>query len=155
MDDYYRDMLEEGKRMENRWIPFIEKIRGIPIIPCRTKREQYEIGENHQGYEIKYDRGFVKTGNLFIEIAEKADPKNPDWIPSGIHRRDNTIFYCQGNLEILFIFEKLFLRKWFYEKNPPVIFGRDYNGEERSKGYLLRDPDPFMAQSEVYKYPGG
>lgn len=40
--------------------------------------------ENRLGIEIKRDGRFRETGNLCFETAEKADPSNPDFVPSGV-----------------------------------------------------------------------
>ena len=141
--------------MEKNWIPIIEKRFEIKIHPCETKREQYDIGENYEGYEFKYDKNYDGpircTGNLFIEIAEKSHPDNEKWIASGIFRQDNTIFYCIGNLKILFIYEKEFLINFFNQKKRNVIFGYDDKKRRRSKGFLLIDPKPFMKEAYIIK----
>lgn len=86
-----------------------------------SKRYQIEVGENLQGFEIKYDDWCTRSGRLSIEIAEKSrnDPLLP-WTPSGIFRDDNTWLYIQGNYEILFIFAKRFLLNYFETKRPPI-----------------------------------
>ncbi len=86
-----------------------------------SKRYQIEVGENLQGFEIKYDDWCSKSGRISIEIAEKSrnDPLL-QWTPSGIYRNDNTWLYIQGNYSVLFIFAKRFLLNYFESKRPPV-----------------------------------
>jgi hypothetical protein len=86
-----------------------------------SKKYQIEIGENLQGFEIKYDDWCSKSGRVSIEIAEKSrnDPLL-QWTPSGIYRNDNTWLYIQGNYSVLFIFAKRFLLNYFESKRPPV-----------------------------------
>ena len=74
-----------------------------------SKRYQLEIGENLQGFEIKFDARITDTGNVSIEIKEKSRADIPNWTPSGIYRDDNSWLYIQGNYDILFIFAKKFL----------------------------------------------
>lgn len=71
-----------------------------------SRRYQYELGENLQGFEIKMDRRCSETKRLSIEIAEKSRADVGVWTPSGIYRTDNTWLYIQGNYDILFVFAK-------------------------------------------------
>jgi len=86
-----------------------------------SKLYQLQVGENLQGFEIKYDERCTDTGRLSIEIAEKSrnDPNLP-WTPSGIMRDDNAWLYIQGNHEIIFVFAKNYLRRYFELKSPKV-----------------------------------
>jgi hypothetical protein len=80
-----------------------------------SKKYQIEVGENLQGFEIKFDErsgpGSYGTGNLSIELYEKSRADMPSWTPSGILRDDNTWLYIQGNYRHLFIFSKKLLRQ--------------------------------------------
>jgi hypothetical protein len=84
---------------------------GIPLISYSSKKYQTLIGENKAGIEIKFDRKFRDTGNFYIEIAEKSNPKNKEYVPSGIFRNDNTWLYIIGDYETIFIFSKEQLKK--------------------------------------------
>jgi hypothetical protein len=81
-----------------------------------SKKFQYETGENLQGFEIKYDArctGDKKTNatdQLSIEIAEKTNAGNIDYIDSGIYRSDNSWLYIQGNYMMFWIFAKKVLQ---------------------------------------------
>lgn len=80
-----------------------------------SRKCQFEIGENLQGFEIKFDRGCTKHGRVSIEVAEKTrnDPNRP-WTPSGIMRDDNSWLYIQGNYDVLYIFAKRFLLNYYH-----------------------------------------
>lgn len=84
---------------------------GIILQNLASRRYQFEVGENLQGFEIKLDRLFLSTGRLSIEIAEKSRADMPNWTPSGIYRDDNTWLYIHGNYQRLYIFPKNLLRK--------------------------------------------
>lgn len=77
-----------------------------------SKKFQYTVGENLQGYEIKYDArctgadGTVPTGRLSIEIAEKSRAENKVYVASGIYRNDNSWLYIQGNTKTFWVFGK-------------------------------------------------
>src|SRR5574342_801529 len=98
--------------------------RGIILQNLASKKYQYSIGENLQGFEIKYDgrctgdRGTKATGRLSIEIAEKSSASNEEWVSSGIYRTDNAWLYIQGNYQCLWVFGKKQLRKWYEHYRP-------------------------------------
>lgn len=86
-----------------------------------SKMYQFKVGENLQGFEIKYDERCTDTTRLSIEVAEKSrnDPDAP-WISSGIMRDDNTWLYIQGNYDTVFVFAKKWLVRYFKERKPEV-----------------------------------
>ena len=85
-----------------------------------SKKFQYEVGENLQGFEIKLDRRCLETGRLSIEVAEKTAVSNSIWVPSGIKRNDNSWLYIQGNYDIIFIFGKKLLCAYQRKKEPEI-----------------------------------
>ncbi len=85
-----------------------------------SRKFQFEVGENLQGFEIKLDRRCLDTGRLSVEVAEKTAADNPVWVPSGIMRDDNSWLYIQGNYQIIFIFAKKLLRDYLRKKNPKI-----------------------------------
>lgn len=89
---------------------------GVTIWNFQDKQQQFTIGENAQGCEIKLDAGCVKYGHLSIEIGEKTKLTNWEWVPSGILRQDNSWLYVQGCYEIVFVFAKNWLLRWYKEK---------------------------------------
>lgn len=94
---------------------------GIILQNLVSKKYQYEIGENLQGFEIKKDDRCTDTNRLSIEMYERTanDPAKL-WVPSGIQRSDNTWLYIQGNYKIIFIFSKRFLLRFFEIKKPAL-----------------------------------
>lgn len=85
---------------------------GLYIQNYGSKKYQYEYGENQQGFEIKYDELCTKTYRLSIEVAEKVNAANKEWVPSGIDREDNSWLYIQGNYDLILIFGKIHLKQW-------------------------------------------
>lgn len=92
---------------------------GIILQNLGSKRYQIAIGENIQGFEIKYDGRFRDTGRLSIEIAEKSRASNVEWIASGIYRNDNTWLYIQGDWKEIYIFPKNRLQQHHRRDKPP------------------------------------
>jgi len=100
-----------------------------------SRKYQYSVGENLQGIEIKFDDKYNKTGNLYIEVKEKSNPKNINYINSGIYRNDNSWIYLIGNYEEIFIFGKSHL-KLIYEKGKNIKIKKP-----TSIGFLLKKED--------------
>lgn len=95
--------------------------RHVVLQNLQSRRYQFDVGENLQGFEIKFDGRCTETGRLSIEVAEKTrnDPAR-DWTHSGIMRNDNSWLYLQGNYQVLFIFAKRFLLNYFSAAHPKV-----------------------------------
>lgn len=105
MTPYYKEKLEQGLYYQDF---VVEKLydAGLPLISYSSKKYQQIIGENKAGFEIKNDTLFRKTGNFYIEIAEKSNANNPNFIKSGIFRNDNTWLYIMGDMIEVYIFSK-------------------------------------------------
>ena len=109
----HKDSFEEGNTFQDYVCIELAK-QNIILQNINSKKFQYEIGENLQGFEIKVDNRFngyypkdkPATKQLSIEIAEKTKAENPNYIPSGIYRGDNSWLYIQGNPECFYIFAK-------------------------------------------------
>ena len=93
MTPNYKNCLERGNAYQEFVADVLEKELSIMLDIYTTKHQQYNIGENKQGIEIKFDDLYKKTGNLYIEIEEKSNPQNPNFVPSGIFRNDNSWLY--------------------------------------------------------------
>ena len=125
--------------------------QGIILQNINSKKFQFNVGENLQGFEIKYDarctgdRGTIATNQLSIEIAEKTKADNTKFIPSGIYRNDNSWLYIQGNFKTFWIFSKKLLillhRSGRYKEHElPTI----------KKFYLpMEDADRFCAKKVI------
>jgi len=109
MTEYYSEMLQKGLEYQDFITNLLLKEIGITISTYVSKRYQIERGENAQGVEIKFDDKMDNTGNVYIETAEKTDPRNEKFIASGIYRDDNTWLYAIGNYSVVYILSKKFL----------------------------------------------
>ncbi|MCU0811959.1 MAG: hypothetical protein MUE59_13170 [Thiobacillaceae bacterium] len=83
--------------------------RHVILQNLSSKRYQFDVGENLQGFEIKLDLRCTETLRLSIEIAEKSKASMPSFTPSGIYRNDNSWLYIQGNPDLYFVFQKSLL----------------------------------------------
>lgn len=107
--------LEEQKRLfkgsEYQDFVVMECMKiGLPIIMTSTYINQNKYGESFNGFEIKFDDNFKKTGNLYFEYEERRQNKD-NWVKSGIKKDDNTWIYIIGDYDNIFFFSKNTLNK--------------------------------------------
>lgn len=106
MTDKYKEMLQKGLEYQDFITDILLKEIGISLSSYSSKKYQYNIGENKQGIEIKFDDRYKETGNLYIEVQEKSNADNYNYVDSGIYRSDNTWLYLIGDYSEVFIFSK-------------------------------------------------
>ncbi len=106
---YYFEKLEEGLQFQDVVAQALLQ-HGIVVIGYASRRFQNSHGENMLGAEIKRDGKFRETGNLYIEVAEKAHPDRDEYVPSGIRRADNSWLYVIGDEGTIWIFSTKYLR---------------------------------------------
>lgn len=101
---YYAQQLREGVEFQDFIAVQLHK-HGIVLQNFSSQRYQMRR-ENLLGMEIKYDKKFEITGNLYIETAEKASIREGPFVASGIFRNDGCWLYGIGNKTEFFIFAK-------------------------------------------------
>ena len=123
----HEDSLQKGHEFQDFVCMELAK-RGVILQNIQSRKYQYEIGENIQGFEIKYDArctgcsGTKPTGRLSIEIAEKSDERNSEYVKSGIYAKSNSWLYIQGNYNGIWIFSTKHLRLIHETKKEKEIF---------------------------------
>lgn len=125
---YYAKKLAQGLEFQDSVVDWLWN-EGLVIASYSSKAYQHHKGENRLGCEIKRDGKFRETGNLYIETEEKSHPDRPYYVPSGIHRDDNSWLFAIGDERTLWIFSHTMLRGLagrFRQVTKPT-----------SKGYLL------------------
>jgi len=128
--EYYKEKLQQGLYFQDYIMELLYK-NGIPLISYSSKEYQNMIGENKAGIEIKNDMNFRKTGNLYIETAEKSKAENEYFVKSGIYRNDNTWLYLIGDKETVFVLSK---------KQLQILHGKNKYRNVKiatSRGFLL------------------
>lgn len=135
LNDYYKEKLREGLEYQDFVFEQLRYMDGMPIFlgAYASEKYQYQKGESPSGLEIKHDKRFHETGNLFIEIAEKSDASLSEYTPSGIMRNDNSWLYLIGDYEQAFIFPKKLLRAVCVPSNKNIMY-REIN---TAQGYLF------------------
>lgn len=114
------------------------------ILQPLCSREGQLKGENLLGMEIKHDEKMRLTGNLYIEVAEKARPREGDYVPSGIFRNDNTWLYGIGDRLEFYIFPKSTLRNCWAKRD--VLGFREPPPKPTSRGFLI----PAIQAEKMY-----
>lgn len=111
---YYQGQLEIGVEFQDFATQELYQ-RGIVVVGYASRRYQIDRGENMLGAEIKRDGKFRGTGNLYLEVAEKAHPDNPVYVLSGIMREDNSWLYIIGDEREFWVFSTKCLR-WLKDR---------------------------------------
>lgn len=144
---YYESNLDDANEFQD-FICISLMQRGIVLSNMSSKKYQYNYGENIQGFEIKLDKKFRESGNLYIEYKEKSDPNNVNYVDSGIVRNDNSWIYCVGDYKGIYLMQKSVLvamkkgiNKYRHVETPT------------SKGYLLpvSDADKYFTYIEFLR----
>jgi len=133
----YAERLEAGEEFQDFVADLFWERLGIPLVMHQSRSRQF-LGENRQGIEIKFDRLFSRTGNLYVETHEKADPSNPRYVESGILRRDNSWAYAIGDRSCIYFFHKKVLQK-LWRWRDPVSGEHEFQRKtiDTSRGFLL------------------
>ncbi len=108
---YRKNKIETGLIYQDFVVDLAWQTIGLAIVQYSSQTYQRTVGESRTGVEIKHDEQFARSGNLYIELAEKALPRPGPYFPSGIYRDDNTWLYVIGDYNTVFIFAKTLLRQ--------------------------------------------
>lgn len=124
-----KEDLEAGNRYEDFASDKLYEV-GLPMQTYSSFKWQVEKGESRAGIEIKNDRLFNKTGNLYFETHEKK-PEATEWVESGLLRKDNTVFIFIGD----------YIKAWLFSKKQLLVLIKNTNFKkvetETSKGVLI------------------
>lgn len=135
--EYYQS-LESGLEYEDFVVDVFYGL-GMPLVGLSSRKAQGR-GENRAGFEIKNDKKFRKTGNLYIETAERHRTDQEFW-PSGIFRADNTWAYAIGDRQTIYVFAKRHLIAAYERLGEDGSPKYERNGNPTSEGFLypIRD----------------
>jgi len=135
MTKNYKEKLKIGKEYEAFVCKLLKERINLEITVFENKEDQYNIGESKQGFEIKFDNKHKETGNLFIEVEEKSNQNNPNYVKSGILRNDNSWALLIGNREKIYFFGINTLKLLYESKKFRTIEIK----EKTAKGFLLNE----------------
>jgi hypothetical protein len=132
---YRQNKIESGLCYQDFVCDLLLHTLGLPVVQYASRFYQQQVGESRTGVEIKHDEKYVQSGRLWIEVAEKAEPRPGPCVPSGICRSDNTWLYVIGNYDTVFVFPKTMLRA-LHGSGRYAVIG---NWSQTSEGFLLPD----------------
>jgi len=132
LNEYYESKLADGKNFE-KFVYDVLKDTGLVVVKPHLTKEMQLKGENSIGWEIKYDERMAETNNVYIEVAEKSDPKNNSYVKSGIYRDDNSWLWLIGDYSEIYIIQKNLL-KILVETGK---YRKVENNRKSSIGYLI------------------
>lgn len=150
-NEYRRRSIEEAAVYQDFVVDCFLNILKVPITMYTSKAYQHGVGESACGIEIKHDKRFggtgkeKATGNLWIELKEKAVPRAGAYADSGIMRNDNSWLYVIGNYDIIFIFAKRLL----IGLSKTARYRQLENGTKTSVGFLLPKDDAMKYAAQV------
>lgn len=115
----------------------------------KKKIEQYLIGENKAGIEIKNDRKFRERNPpaLWIEYGEKAAPRDGAYAKSGILRHDNSWLLAIGDYQTLFLFGIKTLRRILIKNYETNHF--EFVQTPTSQAFLMRLPEVQVIAEKI------
>ena len=77
-DAYRANKIESGLLFQDFVVDVLLQTLGFAVVTNSSRAYQHTVGESRTGVEIKHDERFADTGNLWIEVAEKARPRPGD-----------------------------------------------------------------------------
>lgn len=129
---YYDDCLEEGLQFQDYATKWFYDC-GIPLVNYVSILRSQKSGENFAGIEIKKDKIFRKTGNLYIETEERINTDR-GFVSSGIYREQAWLLAI-GDEERIWILPLNLLRGLHRSGKYKEA------GNQTSRGFLLPLPD--------------
>lgn len=147
-DDYqklYKAQLEESLLYQDFVVDCCFNLLKLPLSIYSSRFYQQKFGESVNGAEIKHDKEYKRTGNLWIEFGEKASLRDGPYFPSGILRKDNTWLYIIGDYDTIFIFGK----KALQSLHAAGQYQRRENGTKTSEGFLLPKVDASGLAAQI------
>lgn len=145
--DYYKTKLEGALVFQDFVVDVMFNATGLAIVQYGSKAYQDGVGESRTGVEIKHDEMFHRTGNLWIEVAEKSRPREGDYVPSGIFRTDNAWLYIIGDYDTIFVFTKNMLQGLYHSGRYRTVENRF----KTSMGFLMSERDAERYASIIVK----
>lgn len=142
--EYYKAQLERGLIYQDFVYEILHRF-GISTVAYGSKLFQQKLGENKAKIEIKFDDRRKQTGNLYIETQEKSDPKNVNYVMSGIYR--DCVEYVIGDYDVIYRLPVSTLRIMFQSGKYPEI----EIGLKSSKGFLLAESSASKWAICVYR----
>jgi hypothetical protein len=145
MGEFRRD-IEEGEEFQD----FVKRKlwgAGIAVEFYSSRKFQASDGEGPSGVEVKKDRRFRDTGNLYIETEHCI---RGEWLPSGINRNPAMWLMAIGDEEEFFLIQKTLLQA--IEQNGRYRSRETrHTGDVPTRGFLFPVEEMRRLAAKVFK----
>jgi hypothetical protein len=128
----YKSNLADAQEFEDFVFDTMLHERKLVVGGYRSRHYQVAHGESATGVEVKFDREFRNTGNLFVETMERANV-NEQMLPSGIYHPTNPWLRALGDDSPFWVFATQTLRN-IHEQ---AICREAENRTHTGRGFLL------------------
>ena len=121
----FKERLQEGLEYQDYVATILGK-KGI-VISVYSSYKYQQQAESLQQVEIKLDKTYKRSGNLFIEVEE------------GERKRkvlDESKIYIVGDYDTIYIFATRHLKQYLAERKPSIL-----TANKTVKGFLLNPKD--------------
>ena len=121
----FEDLLKQGEALE-RYVVIALGAEGIVLGRYDNRDDQWNYGDLYVGeapninnantnIEVKYDRRYHQTGNLFIEVGAKIKKSESIFKRGGIMASANWSWLITGDYRDLFMFKRIDLKRLYDE----------------------------------------
>ena len=131
--DKYWPQLEEAKQYQDFIVNVLWDRFGLVFCQYTSEYYQARVGESKNGIEVKYQKAFTRSGNLWIEVEQKMHPDNHQYRAASIYNDDNAWLFVTGDYATVMIFAKKTLQLLYESKK----FEVSENNQKTSRGFLL------------------
>lgn len=128
----YKSNLEQAIGFEDFVFDTLLHERKLVAGGYRSKHYQVVYGESVTGVEVKLDKEFRRTENLFIETMERPGV-DMEWRPSGIYHETGPWLLAIGDYKKFWLFATQTLRN-IHEQD---VCREIENGTNTGRGFLL------------------
>lgn len=128
----YLSNLEQAKEFEDFVFDTMMHERRLVVGGYKSRHYQVLHGESVTGVEVKMDREFRNTGNLFIETMERSSVSD-EWKPAGIYHDSDPWLLVIGDFSMFWVIAIQTLRN-IHETG---VCKEVENRSETAKGFLL------------------
>ena len=120
---------------------------GLTVVNYRSAEWQGRVGENSGGIEIKFNKKYDETGNLWIEFYRKSTSSQADYTGSSLVKYQTCWLFVTGTYKTVFVFTKSRLEDERQKRNTLIE-----NKSKTSQGFLLPGEDAERL-AELVIYP--
>lgn len=128
----YRDNLREAADFQDFVTDTLMHCKKVLIGVYQSRHYQFAHGESFTGVEIKFDRKFRLTGNLYIETSERHSAE-AEWKDAGIYHKADPWLIVIGDYREFWAIATQTLRN-IHDRH---LYKEVENASKTGRGFLL------------------